>query len=1046
MIRDFDIDDARQNQGATCQAFHQCEKDSDCITQLGWEYTCANISSWKSWWPQFDIYGNEEINKSKSIGFSGLLQNGLPSGNNKRCVYRGSGAPCRKDFEVLTSRNKKKLFQCSPNFYCHTDMSSINGKTVRSTQEDERLLFGLEADFLGRPLDYVGGNESLEAGISYLFKNGASLLHDPNLNQDSDDWGICRPAKRIIALNPSDPNRSIVEQQHAQKDNENRADFISQISSCDGDATGNSRTISCPAFEMDESSPRFGELLTSNSLEARRVQNSCTKESIFSGSSVFEEMEATLSSPDTLISQETLANNSCLRRAGAVCHTDLNCSPNRLHYEHTFFLGMEHFGGTLAEYDYWKEYLVCGQDSNIDPSSNHDLTINRCCREIGKTLTMHTQSADADLVPDSDLSNTSLIVNRYPANDPSALNRYSRYSITEPISQSPGNRSHFEIPGIEMDTTPAAYQWKTLNETGSLSCCGGGFIRQFADGNLSWIKNRLYLDEEKFSCLNYQTELPFLTIGQLSRFDVDENSFRRDFDRFCLSPGQVNNDPLAGPLSGRDHNNGGCIQVPIGTSSNFRIVNPRNLSNADAILDTTPTDVMGNVQQDAHAHAPFMPVGLPIPWYDNNDLNHFFARGFNPRHLSLRVLFRFPFYVGRDIDNFNPSSIQFRYCWHNDQNERVCNNPLTPLPAASPALCANILTALQNNITDDTNVLISGFPDDHHCIFTFNNTPVLYAQVTDPAPVVGTTPANWRGGVRLSYHFPNTRDYEYSDGNLHPEWEGLTAGNALYYLTRLGRLDLIGVPQIFYEPLYCNTNRTQLVPDIFDLDDDTRAEFMNVSFNYDQSTNNVNLQQIYNSITSEQDDSLKSVHNGAQVDRIVFQDKLKLPEVFSGHKFRCCKKLGTLTGNPADCCSNFAQQEGDNLLYCRLQQGTNLNVYLNRFISSEGKNDDEGVGFDDTDFIPLTGEFKLQHSTYDKLVEFGQTHCENGTVRRGAAFGRYYGQPSQGHYEYSAGNAPNDLERRFFSIVDSLRDSDNDGNSRNDFKSGYRWNHHYYCD
>jgi hypothetical protein len=40
--------------GAQCQRSHFCSTDNDCITQLGYDYTCQNITGMKTPWPLFD--------------------------------------------------------------------------------------------------------------------------------------------------------------------------------------------------------------------------------------------------------------------------------------------------------------------------------------------------------------------------------------------------------------------------------------------------------------------------------------------------------------------------------------------------------------------------------------------------------------------------------------------------------------------------------------------------------------------------------------------------------------------------------------------------------------------------------------------------------------------------------------------------------------------------------------------------------------------------------------------------------------------------------
>ena len=142
--QDFDPnlseEDARVESGASCQKYHQCEHDADCVTQLGWEYMCADVSQYRTALPEFDFHANEkagEHNKEKiSIGMGGFLHNAMPSGSKKRCVYRGAGSICKRNYTNLnrfedidsesgsanpTNRakiNRQKLITCAPNFYC----------------------------------------------------------------------------------------------------------------------------------------------------------------------------------------------------------------------------------------------------------------------------------------------------------------------------------------------------------------------------------------------------------------------------------------------------------------------------------------------------------------------------------------------------------------------------------------------------------------------------------------------------------------------------------------------------------------------------------------------------------------------------------------------------------------------------------------------------------------------------------------------------------------------------------------------------------------
>ena len=66
----YRIKDARNDAGATCRKFHQCDNDADCVTQLGWEYMCADVLAMRTNLPDFDGKANERS------GVDNLIQGG----------------------------------------------------------------------------------------------------------------------------------------------------------------------------------------------------------------------------------------------------------------------------------------------------------------------------------------------------------------------------------------------------------------------------------------------------------------------------------------------------------------------------------------------------------------------------------------------------------------------------------------------------------------------------------------------------------------------------------------------------------------------------------------------------------------------------------------------------------------------------------------------------------------------------------------------------------------------------------------------------------
>ena len=79
------------------------------------------------------------------------------------------------------------------------------------------------------------------------------------------------------------------------------------------------------------------------------------------------------------------------------------------------------------------------------------------------------------------------------------------------------------------------------------------------------------------------------------------------------------------------------------------------------------------------------------------------------------------------------------------------------------------------------------------------------------------------------------------------------------------------------------------------------------------------------------------------------------------------------------CCSNFTVSEknssGKTVEICKLPQGTDLNLYFNRFVSGEGYGKTlPAGGLEDKNYIPETGEPKLDQETLKMIIShFNQT-------------------------------------------------------------------------
>lgn len=1050
------MSDPKQNMAGSCQQYHQCANDADCVTQLGWEYTCADVSQLKSHWPISDTDAKELPNQEKTATLFEILEGTTTIGQSgKRCVYRGAGAPCVRDFTSLDGNFNQKALTCAPNFYCAAlTTNKFNDELVRSPNEFDDILFGMDTNVLGRPLNYVTGNKTLLAEIvdNIKYNGGAQGI---GLTQPQvDDMGICRPGRSLSSI------PSIA---HSTPDAQKRTDYISQIASCNSKATGIVNRIgSCPAFGDDLD---YIPHATPNSEDIKVLQNSCGGEAqnptlLISS---FKGIEG-----DTLqllgnITQPILAADACLRRAGSPCFSDLDCGPNKLHADIVSSMPLSNFGGTQAEQNYWQENLVCGQGAPLPilgsaAYSKYNLTENRCCRAIGKDFTMFT-SGPATIVPENMGTNVTLDTKKFSIIDPKANNRYSRYTISPTATNFLTTSS---TPSVSAGITPEKNQWRVINETGSLTCCGGGWVRKFADGTHNWsIKNRLTLETSNFSCLNFRSPLAAFDYNGFgdAQDEIVQSTYQRDYEFFCKSPFQ-----------------NGCMQILYRDVSGFTIFPPLLYDPADAkniepdvfsvvpawatappyspLGQYQPSPAVGNTRLDTgpegdiesgnftfkmNQDVPYQPFAytftqFPYDLFTFTDGSKSALTWFSDKDIDYGVSMYLPAYIPYNMATRTAriSAIYIKYLYDDNRQEVVNITAFQDLDLARCDGVANYPPAVP-----------SGQPIDSINTSDFESWCVSHNSKTQNRPMINVK----------AYTGPNPlRQWKYAsviiDFQPLERKKGIrttTPGNPYYYLTKLGRLELLGIPQITYEPLYCNNNQDNLVPGIFSSNIKTRAQFLAASsaysydplFNYDEDG------------TSEADSTPNVGNNG---NRFTFQDKLAHPAVFSAKDFACCTPLGKETASGATCCSGFSTTANGKTT-CKLPTGTDLHVYFNKFVSNEGVGDEQpGGGLslstianeDASDFNEYTGEPKMRTSTFAKLEELGKAYCQKGIVGNGGSFGLFPPEPSTGTYF-----APTGTNSATFplSIVDSILDSEGPGSitGKFPFDNGFRWDHHYYC-
>lgn len=1018
-----------QNEAGNCQANHLCNTDTDCVSRLGWEYMCADVQGVTTKWPQFDVDAKEKVNASSTFTLDQILhQKRFPSAATKRCVYRGAGSLCVPNSTTITDLNKRKTLTCAPNFYCANINSGsvFNSKVSRYAGKLEEVpvprnhLFGKDANVLGRPLSYTASSltKALPADVRVNLSQNMVAYQ----STASASTGLCLPGKIL----PDTTNQASLfnpYEQHRAADSLGRTDFISQVGGCNSSLFSANRYASCPVMGADGNyeflSTTFN--LTTYSANAR-TQNSCGLDSLLTGSSLntssdllsanspFRAIEAKPLITHTTVTP-SIARDACLRRAGSVCHTDLDCGPNKFHAEQAENFSLAYFGNE-AEKKYYSEYLVCGQTAaKPTPSDSvaykdYQMNKNRCCREVGSDLTTFTSYTPQKLLPlqstnlnasisddDYQTSSFGLKTSQMPGTAPNDKLRYSRLATV-------GNLGSAERPILNayqdritdpMDPTKkilgmaqssnvmTPYQWKTLSEANSESCCGGGWVRKFSDGSNDWTRrDRVYLDVKNFACINSRSVMltrPDDVASQYNNIADAQSLANQDYGDYCKDALRVK---------------GWCAQNTV----------------EDTLADVPPTlDAVAGFSGGWKSALMNFSASTP-----NRDF-YFYPRSADGdpaiiidytkvggrRNISLKV----PSYITRTSSDNGLTVTLFNMA----------------AEATGPLTCFSSPSA---NLFSPTDPGMCGSP----CCYYYDPVARVLKVIANPTSSFGWqfSGQNKKIAVKVDQFQPAGLGVL----NL----TRFKAGSNSHYLRRLGKLELSGIPQINYEALRCSDNSDRLVPGLFKMlgVPDPRITHFN--------------QDTFSFPTSYTDPDTGAVITSRYTNRYGLDHE----PVFSENDFKCCTPMGKTTNDKTKCCSGFGILSPSQTVYtCALPEGTDLMVYLNRFVTNEGVGADQPAGgLLETDFNLLTGEPKLTTTVNQKIAALGQAYCQHGKVRLGGAFGAFKLEPE--------GSDTNQNEE-IYGIVDSSNDlgvvATTGGNVEvgyNAFMTGFRWNHHLYCD
>lgn len=480
-----------ETDGAECQSAHFCKTDDDCYRLLGFDYTCQNVTSIRTNWPNFSVDGTELIG-STSRTLSSLI--GGTNGQTNRCIYRGRGAPCLPDLNKFSSSPKFNgspligTVMCSPNNSCTPLTSSrFNDRIARfgASPEDQNNshvttlsdLLGFGARVIGRPFDYYG-TKTIRSSVS------------STLESDNKVIGLCTPGKDFTGIIPKSKTWDL----HAKtpgittdssdklygtgRTTSTSTKEIFSLNACPAtDSTG--KSIHLSNTDLDNANlnlQTISQNLSSNLLDLTPLKDV----GIFSSTNGSEVL--------TLGYQR----NTCLRAAGASCFSDLECAPSDVISE---MVSASDLTGYLseAEINFWKEDLICGNPEfkyNFPGvvNSAYDIKNNKCCRDVGKTLSVYTQTSRSEFKWCDDATSINVAGVNLDYKDKS---RYSRvHSVYDQmtckstdISSTKKFALSLKSSNSESRFNQVKAQYETLDKLNERTCCTKHWVRSFSEDN-----------------------------------------------------------------------------------------------------------------------------------------------------------------------------------------------------------------------------------------------------------------------------------------------------------------------------------------------------------------------------------------------------------------------------------------------------------------------------------------------------------------------------------------------------------------------------------
>lgn len=517
-----------KSDGAQCQQFHQCSTDNDCASTLGWEYSCATVSEISTPWPVFDANANE-LAGTQAANKKLISILGTNAGHSaKRCVYRGRGALCSQNYNSVSANNyidsqNNSFHACSSANYCQNiyENGSANNKFndriarfARPQTTTTKDKFGLAAQIIGRPFDFHGSKSANPTVLTNLINNKVTSM--------------CIPGKNIDGA-------SFTQQDSVEPINANfKGDRVLNI----GMTHVSNATVS-PAYlsscsVLDQNSNYFYKSPTATpaSIKTKAASQVISSNALGVFKNILIAKDSDLSiykNNNTVLTAISLTENRCLRAPGASCFSDLDCAPSKTIADKIKAINSEDLSlsSILNKYEikFWQEELICSQAIKSN-STDYDPRNNRCCRDVGKVISVATAN------PTNNLNYRTVAGVDIPYN---SQNRYSRAStMYDKTINSPSDFPELRSGSTNACGTGACFdksafrfdkQFNTLSGLNQLTSCTGHWIRNFDSGNHKWEKSRFQtIAPSNFRCYNWKP-VPADNNSNLEGYEYDDGTY-----------------------------------------------------------------------------------------------------------------------------------------------------------------------------------------------------------------------------------------------------------------------------------------------------------------------------------------------------------------------------------------------------------------------------------------------------------------------------------------------------------------------------------------